>query len=254
MNDERVPYVFLLDLDGTIQGDISPQCKEFNLLKSLKIGTTSKKIKQDYLEGLIRPYFVRFINLIKEHFTGKVQLFIYTASDTKWANHIIPIIESIIKFKFNRPFFTRKHCSMEAIKIKSLENVRKYIYLSLKLKNNVLNDRIFLIDNNNVIEDKHLLKCSTYNFVVTVDTLRDISLKNQLVHYNIICKRLFNRSCSSRFEMYKLIYDDAYKRHIRYDISNKIYLKDDYWKRVTNIMFNHRNNINKGITYLKDIR
>ena len=36
-NYGKAPYILLIDLDGTIQGDITPQLKEYVLQKSLGI-------------------------------------------------------------------------------------------------------------------------------------------------------------------------------------------------------------------------
>ena len=84
----QTPQVILIDLDGTIQGDVAPQLREYNLIRHLKLKNSTKKShKNDYIKGLLRPYFIDFIRLMKTKYHNKVELFIYTASEKTWAHY-----------------------------------------------------------------------------------------------------------------------------------------------------------------------
>jgi hypothetical protein len=215
----------------------------------------------DYKSGLLRPYFTNFVNAIKTRFKDKIHLFIYTASNKEWANYIIPIIESLIKFKFERPLFTRDNCSMDNVKIKSLQNVEKQIYSSLKLniRQEALKNHIFLIDNNYVFEDRpFLIKCPSYEYTVFVNILRSVPDRDLETNHKKALRLIINdekKDSSSKLETLKIIYDDAFKKYIYYDQRNdtKKYSEDDYWKKVTRCLMKQSTNIKKAINDLKHI-
>lgn len=254
MSNTQTPYVILIDLDGTIQGDVTPQLREYNLIKNLKLKTSLKKShRNDYIRGLLRPYFTDFIKLIKTKYDGKVELFIYTASDKVWAHHVVPIIESIIGFKFNRPLFTREHCVIgTSDKTKSIKYVKAHVSKSLQLTEQALADRIFLIDNNHVLEEtQRLIKCYTYDKAIFVNILRNIPDTVIQKRFSEIGDFLLNTKCSSEWEMRKHIYDDAFKKYINYENKNIKYESDTYWKKVTHIFMRHEYNLKSIIKHLK---
>jgi len=261
MSNTQTPYVVLIDLDGTIQGDVMPQLREFNLIKSLKLKTSlNKSHRNDYIKGLLRPYFTNFIKHIKSKYDGKVELFIYTASDKVWAHHVVPIIESIVGFKFNRPIFTREHCDNgTSYKTKSIKHIKNHVIKSLQPKyaKNIITEqtlvkKIFLIDNNHVLEDtKQLIKCYTYDKAIFVNILRNIP--ENVIHerFRDIGNYLLNTECSSEWEMRKLIYDDAFKKFVDYENKNKSYENDTYWKKVTLIFTKNELDLKTIIKHLK---
>lgn len=261
MSNTQTPYVILIDLDGTIQGDVTPQLREYNLIKNLKLKSSLKKShRNDYIRGLLRPYFIDFIKLIKNKYAGKVELFIYTASDKTWAHYIVPIIESIIGFKFNRPLFTREHCNIgTSDKTKSILYVKDHIIKSLQPKygkniitEKTLSDRIFLIDNNHVLEEtKRLIKCYTYDKAIFVNILRNIPETVIQTRFSEIGEYLVNIKCSSEWEMRKHIYDDAFKKYIHYENKNIKYNSDTYWKKVAYIFMKHEFNLKSIIKHLR---
>ena len=233
-----VPLVLLIDLDGTVQGDITPQVEEHKLLEKLSINPNKKSLSNDYSKGLLRPYFVNFVNMIKKEHAGRVELFVYTASEKKWASYIVPIIESITGVRFNRPIFTRNECNMEKQAHKSLIDVKPKIIRSLRKKYesispNSLDDRIYLIDNNYVLEQsKFLLKCPTYHYTVNVDILRNIDAdKRRKFHADISthCGLSVSRNV---WEMYKNVYLNSYRKYSMVAKDNAANSKDRYWKKV----------------------
>jgi hypothetical protein len=237
-----VPYVLLLDLDGTIQGDISPQIQETNLLKALNLKQNSKFLKSDYTRGLLRPYFKDFITeIFKSH--ANVELFVYTASEKKWAHQIVGVIESIIGRRFNRPIFTREDCKMTIEQHKSLAHVKPKILKSLRKKydsvysEEMLTGKMYLIDNNHVLKEKeYLLKCPTYNHAVLVDVLRNINMDKRIQHHKQISKFCSLDISNNLWEMYKNVYLNLYEKSKQCRERNHK-LKDAYWKKVT-LLFN----------------
>ena len=85
-------YVFIIDLDATIIGDCKYQLelyKQYVLLKSKGIKININKSFINYYhekEKLCRPYFVYFINKMKELYKNNVYFYVYTASSHEWAN------------------------------------------------------------------------------------------------------------------------------------------------------------------------
>ena len=108
-------YVFIIDLDGTIIGDCIYQVELYKLsliLNKLKIKIKINDILKDcYKEKtkLIRPYFKLFLEKMREIYPSS-HFYIYTASEKKWAEKELMIIEKVLNFKFNRPIFTRNDC------------------------------------------------------------------------------------------------------------------------------------------------
>lgn len=257
---DKAPYIFLIDLDGTIQGDVTPQLKEYVLQKSLGVKLNKKLVAGDYQKSLLRPFFKAFMNMINTHYKNKVELFVYTASEKKWANYIVPIIESVTNVKFNRPIFTRDQCNMDMTeKVKSLATVKPAILKTLKKKyNNISSDdiknRIYLIDNNYVLkETDFLIKCPTYDKAVFINVLRTIDENVKHSKFKEICRVLLNNECSNEWEMMKQIYDDAFKKFIYYDEKNNAYRSDKYWKKVIFVFKRNGHNMNTVINHLKVI-
>jgi hypothetical protein len=119
MNNNKLPYIFILDLDNTIIG-IS-NCCNYELLildiifKYCKINNIiincDKKLDiiDELNEGLLRPYFIDFINFIKNKYID-VEIYIYSKGSYNYIyGGIIDNIEKISKIKFNKPYFSRNH-------------------------------------------------------------------------------------------------------------------------------------------------
>ena len=134
------PVVFLLDLDGTLQGDIHPQLIEYELIRILnnnkkqQIKYNLSKLSKDYNDGLLRPHLKdSLLSMKKKH--SNIEFFVYTASSDNWAHFIIPQIEKILFGKkqiINKPYFTRSHCNADGSK--SIYNVKEEVIKSLKTK------------------------------------------------------------------------------------------------------------------------
>lgn len=249
-NYKTEPLVFLLDLDGTMIGNIQPQIDEYYLIKNInrEIKKTNNKqiryntgiLTEELNKYIIRPKLDKFFKNIKKY--ENIELFVYTASSDDWAKYIIPYIEKITKFKFNRPLFTRKHINSKEKNIKSINKIRPLIYRSLKKKYklNSINDLkyISLIDNtkNVLVEKKNLINCPTYDYIHQIDYLRMIP-KDILKKYYIIIEKQFNMIHSTNlYEFYGRYYELLNKQFLRCSKINKFYLNDNYWYKITTIL------------------
>lgn len=169
--------IIVLDMDGTIIGDISPQIVSYdihNLLK--KNGATlsyrNKDLASKLLGGIIRPFFPEFIHQLQSTFKH-IEFFVYTASERKWAMYVIKHIEKACNIKFARPIFTRANCiQIDKEYRKSLKSITPAMYKSLKKKYQLqkvddIEDCILAIDNMDVYnssESKSLIHCKTYDY------------------------------------------------------------------------------------------
>lgn len=252
--NKNEPFVILLDLDNTIQGNVLPQLQEYNLIEYLNSksnsgggsGSKSKNITQskqylinDFINGnLLRPHFKRFIEKMRKRFPN-VEFFVYTASENKWANYIVKILEAAIKVKINRKVFTRDECIIDDRSgkiMKSIAHITPNLFTILRKKykltktNNKFEFKhILLIDNNYVLYEKeshHLIKCPDYNHSARIDQLRCLKKEYIESNYQIIGKFLFNIEFTSLIHFYSFYYNFLKKQMDHY--SNKV--SDKYWK------------------------
>lgn len=225
---ENEPFVILVDLDNTLQGNILPQLSEYNLhqylIKNTKEYNRMNKnvctdLINDFKHKLLRPKFKKFV----ENITSKipnVEFFLYTASEDSWAKYIIKKLESSIDFKFNTPIFTRTHCLLdnsEGRYMKRIELVTPLIVNKLKSKYpSIITSKkfkfknIILIDNNVVLyedEMNHLIKCNDYDGVHFIDTLRNVPQHIVKKFYELISQHLYEFTPSSLIEFYSFHYN-----------------------------------------------
>jgi hypothetical protein len=246
------PFVFLLDLDGTMQGNVIPQLNQYSIevyLNSLtrienKIKYNSTDLYSDMEHGLIRPHLRdSILSMKKKH--PNIEFFIYTASDDNWAEFIIP---KVVTYLFgnnsniiNKPYFTRKHCHPSGMKL--ICNVRTHIEKSLKnkYKKPVMNN-IFLVDNNVVLgtsEIKHLIHCSTYNYTQEIDVLRNIKSKIIKTHVKEISEVILNKAIPD-LKKFMFLYNKKMDEEIvMSDKLNEMYLTDEYWLEFSKIVVSH---------------
>lgn len=186
------PLFIVIDIDGTLIGDVTPQVCEWELVQKFektKIKQFKKSFSDQLKYGLLRPGFTTFVDQIKMVHPN-TEFFIYTASETRWANFIVPCIEAVTGVKFSRPLFTRTHCIKQNDEYKkSLGSIAPKIYAKLSQSHSIslqeMLNHTFLIDNSNVIlkqEEKSIVLCPTYNFVA----LRDVT---KLIEYDIVAKQ-----------------------------------------------------------------
>jgi hypothetical protein len=186
----NLPMVFILDWDGTIVGKVDFQSARFSMVKTMT--RYGYKVQQRDIpkafqpnQGLVRPGFVGFVRAMKELYGSQAYFFIYTASDRQWALQEIPWVEKSHGIQFQRPIFTREDCSVDSSGNyrKKLQNIWPRIVRVLNArrgnpypkatKDQILNERTLIIDNNAVYTDRadRLLVCPDYHYMVFEDLL-----------------------------------------------------------------------------------
>jgi hypothetical protein len=221
------PFVILIDLDNTLQGNILPQLSEYNLHQHLIRNTreynrmnknVGKDLTDDFKHGLLRPKFRKFVKKITT-IVPNVEFFLYTASEDSWAKYIIKILERSIDFKFSTLVLTRNHCLLdnkEGRYMKRIELVTPLIAHKLKSKYpSIITPKkhkfknIILIDNNVVLyedEMNHLIKCNDFDGIHIIDTLRNVPPHIVKIFYKLISQHLYDYTPSSLIEFYSFHY------------------------------------------------
>uniref|UniRef100_A0A6C0CU02 FCP1 homology domain-containing protein n=1 Tax=viral metagenome TaxID=1070528 RepID=A0A6C0CU02_9ZZZZ len=232
---KKDPFIILLDLDHTIQGNIQPQLDEYNFISYLNDKTKSKlkqnrdQLKRDFMKGLLRPQFRTFINKMRSRFPN-VEFFVYTASDDDWAKYIIKVIEEASTIRFNKRIFSRSDCIFDQKSghfMKSLNKLKPELFKILKSKYKLSNmdslKHILLIDNNYVLydnESKSLIKCPSYTSTIRVDMLRSLPVSFIKNNQELISMYILGYYEKNLHTLYKKVYDKS----IHHDI-----LHDNYW-------------------------
>jgi hypothetical protein len=235
-------YVFILDLDGTIIGNCYYQSILFNLETIMKKNNirinVSEKLNMAYKKKnkLLRPYFIHFMTEMKKKFPNSY-FYIYTASEKKWANKEIGIIEKQNNIKFNRPIFTRNDC------IKKIDNsYSKSINKIIKKKHN--NAEILVIDDNDVYIDypNNIIKCPSYNYTYFEDLWHFINEND--VKLPELQKIIIDLRYSDYIAPYSIKYGNMMQKLESYKwlmnkcemINNSNHTNDLFWKYLTKII------------------
>lgn len=243
-----VSNVFIIDLDGTIIGDCIYQTEIYKI--SLILGKLGHKIKiNDILEEhyneknkLIRPYFSTFISKMKE-IMPNVYFYVYTASEKKWGEKEIKIIEKNLNIKFERPIFTRNDCATivednnKISFLKSIEHIKKKIKLP--------NPEIIIIDDKEVyIDNSHrLINCKIYNYkyfcnywdYIPISKIKNkvfLKFLSSLIETNRLNPVYITNTNKNKCNYYKWLY----LKTNEINKSNKKYKKDNFWLSLTKII------------------
>tara|TARA_Y100001970_G_scaffold291000_2_gene426628 strand:+ start:4610 stop:5443 length:834 start_codon:yes stop_codon:yes gene_type:complete len=264
------PIVLLLDLDKTMIGDIVPQSEEYYIIKHINnelknldkktIPFNFKRLQNELREYIIRPNLLKFLNLARSY--NNVEIYVYTASDDKWAKTLIPHIEKAMNFKFNRPILTRNNTIVQNNNFrKSLKKIKPLIYKSIKNKYNLKNiDELKYImlfdDTSNVLLEKRLqIKVPAYNSLYQVDYLRNIPDHVVNKFYIIIEDKLNLKHSTDVNGFYSKYHDFIKRRYLYVDANNKKYHNDIYWKKVYKVFKKNIENtsFNKLLSLLKSV-
>ena len=254
------PYIFIIDLDGTIIGDCNYQCDLYNIIELVKkyrmkglnqyTALCNKYLNESYSEKslLVRPHFFTFINAMKKLYPSSY-FYIYTASEKKWANKEIAIIEKHNNFKFDRPLFARDNCIMDKygnIK-KSVSKILPLISKTIKIPNNYdISKRLLIIDNNPTFIDytDNLLICPSYNYMKFYDlreTLPNYNKCEELKSYvNRLVKEQRLGKISKKPENLEKTYKWLYKKCKKINKYNSKYDGDTFWKDLA-VLIKHYN-------------
>lgn len=266
MNTSVVPYelslIICLDLDHTMIGDIKCQVCEWELIQKFepsKMRLFRENLKTQLQQSiLIRPGLKHFLVTLT---AGQTEFFVYTASDKRWAQFFVPILEDVLGIRFNRPILTRAHCihvpPNNALQ-KSLVHVETPITSVLRKKykhgnGGVPIDRAFvskhilLVDNMYVLpanERHRMIKTWSYNYTYETDVLRLLSESTILQHLRDILKILrryrvhvFTIQPHLTYEEFRVLYYMKLAQDIQraWDATS-IALRDDFWIRLTKAM------------------
>lgn len=254
----RVPIVMCLDLDNTLIGDIRFQVCEWDLLRTLEPARI-KLFKENLLtqlktSNLIRPKVKYFLSRMQSKHE-QVEFFIFTSSEKRWANFLIPCIEDVLGVSFNRPILTRTNCTVtpKGQLCKSLMRASPIIQKALKRKYpHVSKHDIFknsvLIDNLNTLvplESSKLIKCKSYMCSQYSDVIRVLSeetIAANIPKIVIILRRynLFSsKQMSSEITLpdFRIIYYSDLAKYIQRNVHDRHKCQnDDFWKGITEIL------------------
>lgn len=251
-----VPFCYFFDIDGTIIGDISSQVYEWDLITTFepnKLQAFKRNVCSQLVAGLLRPGFSTFLDFLKaRHSVDGCEFFIYTASETKWANFIVSCIENVIGFKFNRPLFTRPQCVSDGSGAhKSFMKVLPVVIKKFGIKSDSdIRGRFILVDNNRVLpkdEETRLILCPTYLYTDITDVIRLLS--EQVLQKNIVeiadflhVRGLLNHIDSislgaNSVQVVKAKYYSTMAKRIKENLRDEgMWVRDQFWVRLGNIM------------------
>jgi NLI interacting factor-like phosphatase len=196
-------HVFLIDLDGTIIGDIGPQVVMWELSKASRKPNLIKFDMKGLYDKLLYGHIVRpgFVELVKYIQSVDGLVYVYTASEKVWANVVVSQIEKAHGIKIERPIFTRKECIIQNKEFrKSIPYVTRLLLNSIKSKHSGYFDQptspkmdlkpfITLIDNTNVYsphDQDNLVVCPTYTYRYPENLASQISFAQFKNNTNIV--------------------------------------------------------------------
>jgi hypothetical protein len=266
---DALPYIFVLDWDGTIAGKVDFQSQQFvlhNALKKLgfKVQRTNPIPAAFFPNAkLIRPGFADFIKKVKQFYApAEVYFFIYTGSERSWALHEIGWVEKTHGVQFQRPIFTRDNCTIEAggslrkslkkVFISMMRSISKVRTYTSAERQAILDKHTIIIDNNAVYTDMtdKLLLCPGYDYAVFENLLHGLpaEAKNHpdiqkiifsFVNQGALCP--MSRDTDDPMRVLAKQYGWlAAKCQAIIDV-NKQYEGDDFWTYLTRVLI--KNNI-----------
>jgi hypothetical protein len=266
--EKQLPTIIICDLDGTGIGNVGQyQVSRYSLLNSIRHyglkGPSLKETPKAYSisEKLIRPGFQECIKTLRANYPW-CYIFIYTASEKKWALQEIQWIEKSIGIPFNRPIFTRSDCiiqgngnirkSLKKILPTIFKTITKQVTLTDEEKRFIIHNKLLIIDDNPVYIDgqEHVLLCSSYNFQYCEDILDGIDesiIQNPNIQSEY--KSLLKRGLVHPYALEETVDAHSKRAKIHHWISKKCvttyksnqpYQHDGFWKKLRSILIkNH---------------
>lgn len=239
MND---PLVFVIDIDGCLVGNVTPQIMLYEMINELrseraKIFFNTRDFQSKLRKGIVRPHFSAFYKNVKKHIPNS-EFFIYTASQKKWAEFLIKNIEKALNIRFNRPLFTRNECTViNGEYKKSLSNIRPAIARSLKKRYGQdlsLNNRLVMIDNTNVFsknDQESLVLCPTYSYY-QVENIPVSITENIYVSHKDVISSVFKKysPLTNNIDSYMSFQKSFYVYYVhQITILDRNQLSDRFW-------------------------
>lgn len=261
----KLSKVLVLDLDGTIIGDVSHWVLQYSLINELYEDDPRQRSKEitkfkarltDAMKytGLMRPYTTRFMRSM--HHRSGYELFVYTASEQNWAKLVIGCVENATGVKFNRPIFSRLHCKLDGFEYKKnlksiapkIVNHLKHTYPTVTMNQVYSKDVLHFVDNTPFVLDNEferrsfLTVCPTYAFLSVHDVLGSFTFK-QLFHnytrFEELLKLSERATSPSKYKDFQLFQAKYYKtiynnmHHAAKD--NFLSTKDRFFKLLMNV-------------------
>lgn len=247
------PYVFVLDIDGTLVGNVSYLVAQWEILNQFnkkKLRMFRSMVIEHLQDGLLRPNLAEFVKRL----SGTCEFFLYTAADDKWAQFFVPCIEAASGIKFARPIFSRKHCLQNGTDLKkSLQKISSIIYPRVKplfRSKSAMYQRMLLVDNNKVLLDRESRKsilCPTYGYMTPFDI---VSLVDQRVFlenaylilkimskYSLVPDRSISRKLSG-FQLLGVYHNSLANNLVEYGTNIHRYddmRKDKFWLKLLSL-------------------
>ena len=111
MNQMAPPWAFVLDLDGTVVGDVASYACEHALLTAHggRLEGFKRALVDAMDDGLVRPGFGRLLDALAR---VDARLFVYTASEGTWARLLVGCIARRYGVKFEH-VFCRASCTKD---------------------------------------------------------------------------------------------------------------------------------------------
>lgn len=231
MGKNKLPYIFIFDIDNCIIGNVEYPIYEYELMQLIKNNCNKKDVLKkckkyiDFVkelkQGLLRPYFSEFIKFIKKTYKT-CEIYVYTNSSYTWTyNGLVYNIEKAAKMKFNKPYFTRDYSHFDMSK--SLTNVLNVIFKKLKKKYpllnykkfryEVFNNRLIFIDNikDNLADfPNKQLTCPEYKFNKKYNVLNKI-LRKYKIKKSELNKKEINNYINTKLLINKNKKNNTYK-------------------------------------------
>ncbi len=260
-----MPFIFVLDWDGTVAGKVDFQSQAFTLAQVLRKNGFRPKPLPSVLHAfspkskLIRPGFGTFIKALERLYQNQVYFFIYTASEKTWANYEIGLVEKQFGIKFARPIFTREDCivdqggqyrkSIAKIFPRICRHIGKQRPLTAEERTYILENNLILIDNNAVYTDRpdKLLLCPDYDYAV-FENLIEMIPSEARTHpvINQVVLSLINSGHMCPVPGQGTV--DDFMKELTHNYTwiatrcralvnaNKIYENDDFWKHLRKLI------------------
>jgi hypothetical protein len=170
------------------------------------------------------------------------------------------MIEKNLDIEFDKPIFTRDDCIID-----SKKEYKKVINKIIpKIKRNIKDDiediknNLLIIDNNDTFIDykTNFLLCKSYDFIHYIDIWKNINndyhKNSELTNYII---RLINNNKIHKYvnindKNLENIYKWKYKKYKKINKTNKKFIKDTFWKDLTDIIIDNKfKKFNKDTIY-----
>ena len=192
---ERLPVIFIFDLDRTLIGDPAHIVDYQITIEFIKQARLSNKITADELSDaefkalpswkdlfvpeFFRPGLKEALENIRKYYPT-AEFFIYSAGGEKYVRSMVDIVEKHIDFKFNRPLFSRTECPTNEANqfaksivarypkiIQTLSQLDRYASVNLyERTEEIMENRLIFIDDVDFVWDRKekWIQCPAYNY------------------------------------------------------------------------------------------